>query len=151
LEAIRRADAVILGPGSLYTSVIPHLLFPEVVEAIVNQAGPRIFICNIMSQLGETSGYHVHDYIETLYLHAGQRDWLDYVLVNTQKPDPNLIARYAEEQSQPVLFEPAGMQALALQMVSGDYLSQENYIRHAPEKLAQAIRLLVQEWFFPAG
>lgn len=151
LEAIRRADAVILGPGSLYTSVIPHLLFPEVVEAIVNHAGPRIFICNIMSQLGETSGYHVHDYIETLYLHAGQRDWLDYVLVNTQKPDPNLIARYAEEQSQPVLFEPAGMQALALQMVSGDYLSQENYIRHAPEKLAQAIRLLVQEWFFPAG
>jgi uncharacterized cofD-like protein len=151
LDAIRRADAIILGPGSLYTSVIPHLLFPEVVEAIVNHPGPRIFICNIMSQWGETSGYQVCDYLETLYLHAGQRDWLDYVLVNTCPLDSDLITRYAKENSHPVEFESEHLKKYPLQVVCGDYLSQDNYIRHAPEKLAQAIRMLLQEWFFPTA
>lgn len=150
LEAIRKADALILGPGSLYTSVLPHLLFPEVVETICNHTGPRIFICNVMSQPGETTGYSVCDYLESLYRHAGRRDWIDVVLVNTCRPPDPLIARYAEEDSHPVQFKMSQLDTYPLQVITGDFLSRGNYIRHDSEKLASTIRQLLQEWYFPS-
>jgi len=149
LEAIRKADALILGPGSLYTSTLPHLLFPEVVETLCKHSGPRIFICNVMSQPGETTDYSVCDYIETLYRHAGQRDWLDCVLVNTRQPDEALIQRYAEENSHVVSFDAERLENYPLKIVSGDFLSTGDYIRHDSEKLAGAIRQILQEWYFP--
>lgn len=148
LEAISHADAVILGPGSLYTSVIPHLLFPEVVEALCRHRGPRIFICNVMSQAGETTHYAVSDYVETLYAHAGARDWLDYVLVNTHMPDSEMLARYAEEGSQPVLYDVEKMQGYTLEVVAGDFLSQIDYVRHDARKLAEAVLGLLKQRYF---
>lgn len=148
LEAIRHADAIILGPGSLYTSVIPHLLFPEVVEVLRQHRGPRIYICNVMSQAGETTNYSVSDYVETLYAHAGARDWLDYVVVNTCPPAPELLARYAEEESQPVVYDVEKMQAYPLEVVTGDYLSQNNYVRHDAAKLAEAVLNLLKQRYF---
>lgn len=150
LEAIRKADALILGPGSLYTSILPHLLFPEVVDIISEHKGPRIFICNIMSQPGETTGYSVCDYLESLYRHAGRRDWIDVVLINTRTPPAHLLARYAEETSHPVLFDIHRLKSYPLRVMTGDFLSQGDYIRHDPEKLVLAIRQLLQEWYFPA-
>lgn len=148
IEAIENSDALILGPGSLYTSVIPHLLFPEVVEAIQRHRGPRIYICNVMSQKGETTSYRVKDYVETLYAHAGARDWLDYVLVNTCMPSPELLERYAEEQSQPVLYDLEQLQSYSFETVTGDFLSQSGYIRHDASKLAEAVLQILKARFF---
>ncbi|HEY9840460.1 MAG TPA: RNase adapter RapZ, partial [Candidatus Obscuribacterales bacterium] len=148
VEAIENADAVIMGPGSLYTSVMPHLLFPEVVEALRNHRGPRIFICNIMSQRGETTNYTVSDYIETLYAHAGARDWLDYVLVNTHTPSPELLARYAEEQSQPVVSDDDKLKTYPFEVVNGDFLSQSGFIRHDATALADAVLNILKQRYF---
>lgn len=148
IEAINQSDALILGPGSLYTSVIPHLLFPEVVEAICQHRGPRIYICNVMSQRGETTHYAVKDYIETLYAHAGARDWLDYVLVNTHQPSPELLDRYAEELSQPVAYDLEALKAYPFEVVTGNFLSQSGFIRHDALKLAEAVLNLLKQRYF---
>lgn len=148
LQAIQDADILILGPGSLYTSLLPHLLFPEIVAAIQAHRGPRVYICNVMSQAGETTGYDVADYIETLYRHAGVRDWLDYVLVNTHVPEASLLQRYAEEGSQPVRYLPERLQGYPLQVVAADFLSQTNYVRHDVNKLSAAILDLLKQSYF---
>lgn len=148
LEAIQLADALILGPGSLYTSVIPHLLFPEIVAAIQAHQGPKIFICNVMSQAGETTNYAVSDYIETLYAHAGVRDWLDYVLVNTHLPDASLLARYAEEDSRPVANDAERLKAYPFEVQTGNFLSQTSYVRHDAGQLARVVLKILKSWYF---
>lgn len=148
IEAIEAADAVILGPGSLYTSVIPHLLFPEIVAALKRNQGPKIYICNVMSQAGETTHYRVTDYLETLYAHAGSRDWLNTVMVNTHQPNPELLARYAEEQSLPVHYVPGELQDYPVEVLSGDFLSESNYVRHDANKLAEAVINLLKQRYF---
>lgn len=148
LQAIRASDILILGPGSLYTSILPHLLLPEVVEAIQAHRGPRVYICNVMSQAGETVNYDVADYIETLYRHAGVRDWLDYVLVNTNVPATELLQRYAEEGSQPVKYMPERLASYPLRVIAGDFLSQTNYVRHDAHKLSAAILDLLKQNYF---
>jgi len=148
LEAIRQSDALILGPGSLYTSVIPHLLFPEVMQAIQAHQGPRIYICNVMSQAGETTNYTVADYIETLYAHAGARDWLDYVLVNTHVPSPELLERYAEEGSRPVSYLPESLNVYPFAVLAENFLSQSNYVRHDAQKLSNAVLGILKAWYF---
>jgi len=149
LEAIQKSDVIILGPGSLYTSVMPHLLFPEVMDAIEAHQGPRIYICNVMSQVGETTNYSVSDYIETLYAQSGRRDWLDYVLVNTDQPDnPHLLARYAEEESAPVIYDAANLADYPFEVITGNFLSQSNFLRHDPDSLAQAVLKILKVWYF---
>lgn len=149
LEAIKNADVIILGPGSLYTSTIPHLLFPEVVSAILAHKGPRIFICNIMSQAGETTNYAVKDYIETLYLHAQHRDWLDYVLVNTQMPSSDVLNRYQKEDSFPVIYDPHNLEQDTVNLVEGEFLARSKTVRHDPQKLATTIVEILKKHYFP--
>lgn len=149
LEAIQKADALIFGPGSLYTSVIPHLLFPEIMEAIQAHQGPKIYICNVMSQVGETTNYCVSDYIETLYNHSGSRDWLNYVLVNTHRPDnPQLLTRYAEEQSSPVVYDVDKLANYPFEVIIGNFLSQSNFVRHDADMLAQVVLKILKSWYF---
>lgn len=148
LEAIEHSDALIMGPGSLYTSVMPHLLFPEVVAAIQRHRGPRIYICNIMSQPGETNQYTIRDYIETLYAHSGARDWLDYVIVNTRLPSPDLLVRYAEEHSLPVAYEPGDLKDYGFEVIADDFLSPGGFVRHDALKLAEAVLNILKQRFF---
>lgn len=152
LTTIEKADAVILGPGSLYTSILPHLLFPEIVEAIQKCRGPVIYVCNVMSQAGETHHYRVRDYIEALYAHAGCRNWLDYVLVNTHQPQSDLLTRYASENAYPVRYDAVALEkAFAtdkLRVVPGNFLSESNYVRHDTHKVAEEVIKLLQSWFF---
>lgn len=147
IEAIQQADALILGPGSLYTSVMPHLLFPEMVEAIQNFKGPRIYICNIMSQWGEAPGLQVQDYIEALYSHAGARDWLDYVLVNNRLPEADLLERYAEEKSQPIEFQPP-LTGGSFEVIAADFLQPGDFVRHDAKKLAEQVLGILKRWYF---
>src|SRR5262249_52894985 len=109
LEALDAADALILGPGSLYTSLLATLVVPGVAEAVVRSRAVRIFVCNAMTERGETDGYGVAEHLQALAAHGLPPAALDYVVVNTTPIPPKVRARYAAEGASPVDldFEPA--------------------------------------------
>lgn len=98
LEAIREADLITLGPGSLYTSVLPNLLVPEILSAIRESGAPVLYICNVMTQPGETTGYTVGDHLKALVDHIGG-GVVDFVLANNGTPSPEVLRKY--EKSMP--------------------------------------------------
>ena len=141
IRAIETADCIILGPGSLYTSVIPNLLVPEIREAIAKATVPRIYICNVMTQLGETDGYSVSDHIQALDQACGQR-LFDSVLVHQGGFSGRSLAAYAAEDAYPVACDPTAIAQLGCQVVQGkimDVNPSTGYIRHHPQRLAKTL------------
>ena len=104
LEAIREADLLLLGPGSLYTSVIPNLLVEGVVEAICRSEALKIYVCNIMTQEGETEGYTAADHVDALLSH-GAPGLVDLCLANSAPVRPGLVEKYREEDAAPILVD----------------------------------------------
>ena len=139
LEAIGDADLILLGPGSLYTSVIPNLLVEGVAQAVAQADAPKIYICNIMTQDGETEGYTAADHLEALLVH-GAPGLLDLCLANTAPVDPELLEKYREEDAVPLTVDRERIARLGLELVECPVASEGgNYARHDPDKLAQAI------------
>jgi uncharacterized cofD-like protein len=141
LEAIAAADYIILGPGSLYTSVIPNLLVPEIREAIACATVPRIYICNIMTQPGETDGYRVSDHIQALDRVCGER-LFDSVLIHQGAISPRSRAVYAEEGSYPVVFDREAVSQLNCQIILDNIAeidASNHSIRHHSQRLAKSI------------
>jgi uncharacterized cofD-like protein len=135
LEALRQADAVILAPGSLYTSLLATLVIPGVIEALRLTRAARILVCNLMTEPGETAGYGAAAHLEALAAHGLPPDALDYMVVNTSPISPEVQAKYAAAGAQPVQpdFAPAFGSPL---IVPSDLLDRGPVIRHAPDKLA---------------
>ncbi|HWR38781.1 MAG TPA: gluconeogenesis factor YvcK family protein [Patescibacteria group bacterium] len=142
LEAIRDADAVILGPGSLYTSVIPNLLVEGVAEALRQTKAVRIYICNVMTQPGETDGYTAADHIRAILDHAGP-GCIDYALVNVQPVAPELRDVYARQNAYPVEADINAIEALGVRAVRADVISETNLVRHDPVSLSRTIVSMV--------
>lgn len=139
IQAIVEADAVILGPGSLYTSVIPNLLVKDIAEALQKTKGIKIYISNIMTQPGETDGFSVSDHIKTIYNHGGN-GIIDYVIVNVGRIDKNLAGKYHEEASHLVDIDEDEVNKLGVKVIEGDFISAKNgLIRHNSEKLASIL------------
>ncbi len=139
LEAIGEADLVVLGPGSLYTSVIPNLLVGGVADAIRQAPGLRVYVCNVMTQLGETRGYRASDHVRVL-LDQGGSGLFEYVLMNTRRPrNQALLARYSLQGAEPVEPDVDAVQALGVRTVAEDLISEEELVRHDPRKLATAL------------
>lgn len=134
LEALHTADAVIVGPGSLYTSLLATLVVPGVAEAVTRSPGVRIFVCNAMTERGETDGYGVAEHLRALACHGLPPEALDYVVVNTTPIPSKLRARYAAEGASPVDsdFALAGESPV---IVRADLLESGPVVRHAPDKL----------------
>lgn len=143
LEAIADADLIVLGPGSLYTSVLPNLLVDGVVDAIRRAPAVKAYICNVMTQHGETRGFKASDHVRVL-LDEGGRGLFHYVLVNTRPPrSPSLLARYAQERAEPVGADVAAVEALGCRCVAEDLLSEDGLVRHDARKVtAVLLRLL---------
>ncbi|HHW98155.1 MAG TPA: YvcK family protein [Firmicutes bacterium] len=142
LEAIREADAIVLGPGSLYTSVIPNLLIPGVAEAIAASQATKIYVCNVMTQPGETTNYTAADHLKAILDHT-RPGLLDCVLVNTAPIDPELLARYEAEGAAPVAVDIDDLKRLGVSVAIGDLISQEDVVRHDSQRLARAVFRLV--------
>ena len=145
LKAIESADCIVLGPGSLYTSIIPNLLVPEIRNAIANANVPCVYVCNIMTQPGETDGYSVSDHITAIDEACGEK-LFDAVLVNHTAPSDKAIAKYACEDSQPVFVDTEAIEATGRQIILADILDEDpntHYIRHHSPKLARALNNLV--------
>jgi uncharacterized cofD-like protein len=141
IAAIQDADYIIMGPGSLYTSVISNLLVPEIAEAIAARNVPRIYVCNIMTQPGETTGYTVADHIESIDRACGQK-LFDAVLVQKNPPSAGCLQNYAEENSYPVLLDREDVKQLGRSIFSVNVMEEDattRYLRHNSRRLAKAL------------
>ncbi len=139
LESIAEADMVILGPGSLYTSVIPTLLVNGVSDAVRKSRAKKIFVCNVMTQPGETDGYSAIDHIKALEEHAGMKI-VDYCVVNTGRMREDVLKRYAEDRQTPVSFDKRDFAEHGIKLIEADmHLDNALIARHNPDILAKTI------------
>ena len=138
LGAIADADVVVLGPGDLYTSVIPNLLASGINDAICKAAAPSAYICNVMTKLGETSGYDAARFTEVVSSHLGGRK-VNYAVVNTQSVPEDVRAHYKAEGAEPV--DPDGDRVLqyADNVLAESLLNLGPPVRHDSEKLAELV------------
>ena len=139
VEAIKEADAVILGPGSLYTSVIPNLLVGDIASALQNTNAVKLYVSNIMTQPGETDGFSVEDHIRAIFNHVGA-PVIDYVIINVGKINTELEGKYKEEESHLVKINEDLVASMGVKVIEGDFISiKDGLIRHNSEKLASIL------------
>lgn len=132
LKAIREADLIIFSMGSLFTSIIPNLLIEEVVKEIENSKAKIMYVCNMMTQPGETDNFTVTDHVKKLNSYLGKRQ-VDIVLANTGKIDDNMAKVYeTEEQKDPVIFDKENFKKLNLEVIGDNltYITDNNLLRH---------------------
>ncbi|HHY44828.1 MAG TPA: YvcK family protein [Firmicutes bacterium] len=141
VRAIGEADGIIIGPGSLYTSVIPNLLVPGIRDAIASSRARKLYVCNIMTQPGETDGYSVSDHVFAIERHAGRL--FAAVLANTAEAPEGTAAKYAGEDRFQVRLDRACLVEKGYSVVAGDYLSRGDLARHDSSKLAVSIMQFV--------
>ena len=140
IAAIKDADLIILGPGSLYTSVIPNLLVEGIVDAIEKSHAKKIYVCNIMTQPGETDDYSVASHVNALISHAKGKKIIDAVLVNNLLPD-NISEGYAKNGSIPVRLDMENIAPIGIEVVSQKLIqeSKEGLVRHCSQRVARAV------------
>jgi uncharacterized cofD-like protein len=136
LEAISAADGIVIGPGSLYTSVIANLLIKGIVPALRKAKAPKIYICNIMTQPRETIGYSFSDHLAAIEKHAG-KGLLDYMVVNNGSMPRKVLRRYAQQGSFPVAIDRRTFPSMSV--VRADLVSPSEFARHDSAKLAKAV------------
>ncbi len=141
LQAIREADAVVMGPGSLYTSILPNLLVQGVADAIARSGAVKIYVCNVMTQPGETDGYTASRHLRALAEHAGRI--VDYMIINTERIPGRLLGRYRQEGAAPVEADLQAVRDMGVIPVTGRLVQEGEVVRHHPEKLARLVMSLV--------
>jgi len=142
VEAIMDAEVILLGPGSLYTSVIPNLLVPGIIPAIRRSRATVYYICNIMTQPGETDGYAVSDHVQAIIDHCGE-GIIDTVIVNSDQISKKLRRRYAAQGAEPVLLDGA-MAELPVDVLAESLSSQLDFARHDAGKLVNMLAMEIQ-------
>jgi uncharacterized cofD-like protein len=148
LEAIASADLITMGPGSLFTSLIPNLLVRRIPEAIAESRAVKAFVCNLMTQANESLGLSAADHIRALNTHAG-RQLFDYALLNRTPVSSEMKAKYALEGAAQIVLDLDAIEALGVCPVQGDYLDEGKVARHATERVAQDLMALMAQ--SPAG
>jgi uncharacterized cofD-like protein len=138
LSALVQADLVVLGPGSLYTSIIPNVLIPEVRDALRRTRGWVVYVCNVMTEPGETDGYTAGDHLEALHRH-GLAGLVDFVLVNDAPISAGLAASYERSGSRPVTADETRLEKLGVKVSYAPVLAESDVVRHDPERLAAAL------------
>jgi len=139
LHAILTADIITLGPGSLYTSLVPNLLVNEVVDTIQESQATKIYIQNIMTQPGETTDYRVDEHIAKLVEHCAGRMLFPNVILNSGMPSRETLKRYEDEGSAMVRFNRDSFVSSTLRFMERDLLAEDKVIRHDPDRLGRAI------------
>lgn len=142
LEAIQQADLILMGPGSLFTSVIPNLLIPEIAQAISRSKAPRVYIANLMTQPGETTHYTLSEHLRAIQGHISNRV-IDWVVANRQSVSPEVASRYRAQGAEPVLVDPDRTSKCNVKLVLDNLLEEHGVIRHNSPRLAS---LLVDEF-----
>jgi uncharacterized cofD-like protein len=144
LEAIAHADLITIGPGSLFTSLIPNLLVRGIARAIVESAAIKVFVCNLMTQANESLGLTAADHIRALTTHAGAQ-LFDYALINRKVASHEMKAQYALEGASQIVADLEAIEALGVCPVLGDYLDEGTVARHATDRVAQDLMALMTQ------
>jgi uncharacterized cofD-like protein len=145
IVALREADAIVIGPGSLYTSIIPNLLVQGITEEIVKSKAIKIYVCNVMTQPGETDGYLLDDHLDALFKHSSNKV-ADYVIANDSYISKTLKEKYLQKKSIQVYHRENTEERYEVKVIYDDIISVKNdYIRHNSEKLAKIILELINK------
>lgn len=142
LKAIQEADYIIFGPGSLYTSIIPNLLVPEIVTAIARRNVPRVYVCNVMTQPGETDGFAVSDHVRAIASVCGGRKIFDAVLVQKKNPSDLSLRHYADGQAHPVPLDRDVLMRMGCRVILANVIDEDqqtHLVRHNSQKLARIL------------
>ncbi|OPA76314.1 hypothetical protein BVG16_19175 [Paenibacillus selenitireducens] len=145
VKALQEADAILIGPGSLYTSIIPNLLVPKLAQAVVDSNAVKIFVCNVMTQPGETDNYTVSDHLDAVYEHIGHHIF-DYVIVNNGEIPPQVQDKYAEKGAQAVHLDLEAVTNRGYKVIADRLVLFRTYLRHDADKLSHHIYQLVKNW-----
>jgi uncharacterized cofD-like protein len=143
IDAIRTADAIVLGPGSLYTSIMPNLLVAGIAREVAAASAVKIYVCNVMTQPGETDAFTASQHVGKLLENAGARV-CDIAIVNEELPK-KLRDLYAEEGQLPVTPDIAAVEKLGVRAVRASVISETQTVRHDPEKLAAVVIDIIDE------
>lgn len=139
LRALEKADLVVISPGSLYTSILPNLIIPQVAETIKKSRAKVVYVCNVMTQIGETTNYTASDHVQAIIDHIGP-NIIDSIIVHNRPISEAMRTLYAEEQSEPVVLDKERLINLGLDVIEGDIIDQSKpYLRHDTEKIARML------------
>ncbi len=139
-RAILEADAVIIGPGDLYTSIIPNLLVKGVREAIKKTKAKKLYFVNLMTKFGETAGFRASDFVRSLEQYLG-KDVLDYAVVNKTRPNPMRFRAYIREGAE--FVEPDLEYSQKTTLIKTDLIRARGFLRHDPDKIAELVKMLI--------
>ncbi|MFC0332332.1 uridine diphosphate-N-acetylglucosamine-binding protein YvcK [Paenibacillus sepulcri] len=145
VEAIQDADAILIGPGSLYTSIIPNLLVPKLAQSIMDSDAIKMFVCNVMTQPGETDGYSVSDHLAAVHAHVGHH-LFDYVIVNNGEIPPQVQLKYAELGAKAVHLDLDEVKRRGYKVIADRLVLFRTYLRHDAVQLSHHIYQLVENW-----
>lgn len=138
LDAIEQADIIMLGPGSLFTSIIPNLIIKGMSECIAKSQAFKIYVCNVMTQQGETDGFSASDHLRAILEHAGD-DVVDACVINNAKVPRDALAAYEQENAFPVDPDDGNIEKMGVRVFATDLLGVTNYVRHDSKKLMEAL------------
>jgi uncharacterized cofD-like protein len=138
LNAIASADLITIGPGSLYTSLIPNMLVQQVIGAVRSSRAKKIYVQNIMTQPGETDGYTAADHLQALAEHSDGNLFPD-VLLNCALPSAGMLKPYEAEKAALVEIDRERLRGMGLNFVERELLAEDGMIRHDPDRLARAV------------
>ncbi|MBN8235409.1 YvcK family protein [Halobacillus kuroshimensis] len=143
VEAIHSADLIVIAPGSLYTSILPNIIIPEIGHALKETKAKVTYICNVMTQEGETSGYSAGDHIQALVDHIG-RDVVQSVIVHNRPIDQQVRKKYAEENAEPVIYDIDRIKSMGVQVIEEDIIDHDKVmLRHDTAKLARLLHSML--------
>ncbi|WP_282434252.1 YvcK family protein [Bacillus sp. DNRA2] len=147
LQAINQADIIIIGPGSLYTSILPNLLVPELGKAVCDAQAKKVYICNLMTQAGETLDYSASDHVKAIYDHLNCQ-FIDTILVNNKPIPEEIQKRYQKEFAKPVHYDVQNLLDMGMELLQDEFVSlQDGVIRHDTNKVAQILYALIMNEF----
>ncbi|MBM7571061.1 putative cofD-like protein [Aquibacillus albus] len=145
VQAVEKADLVVIAPGSLYTSTLPNMIVPEIGDALKNTMGKVVYVCNVMTQQGETSGYSAADHVQAITDHIGKGS-IHSIIVNNEPIVGDVRKVYAEENAEPVVYDTDRLKEMGLEIIEADIIDHsKKMLRHDTEKVAKLLySLLIQ-------
>jgi len=144
IRALNSAQLIVISPGSLYTSILPNLIIPEIIDTLKETDAKIVYVCNVMTQAGETTDYTAADHVQAIIDHIGE-GIVDSVIVHNETISESKKLMYAEEQSEPVELDKKRLLKLGLEVIEGDIIDhQQTLFRHDTEKISQLLYSLIK-------
>lgn len=139
VQVIKEADLIVISPGSLYTSILPNLIIPHVAETMKETSAKVVYVCNVMTQSGETTSYTASHHIKAIYDHVGHQ-FIDSIIVHNESIEQSVKQRYAKEKSEPVINDITELRELGLNVIARDIIDYEQTtLRHDTKKIGQLL------------